>query len=128
MKITVEPHPVYELRGKDVYVNVPISFDEAALGATIEVPALDGEIVRVKVPAGSSTDKTMRVRGKGIENPKGERSDMYVRLKVVVPKSLSEESRAAVEAFRAAAAGADPRAEFRAWQNFKRKFQVSIGF
>lgn len=113
VKINVEPHPVYELRGKDVYVNVPISFDEAALGATIEVPTIDGEIVRVKVPAGSSTDKAMRVRGKGVENAKGVRSDMYVRLKVVVPKTLSAESRAAVEAFREAASGADPRQEFR---------------
>lgn len=113
VKITVEPHPVYELSGKNVYVNVPVSFDEAALGATVDVPTLSGEMVRVKVPAGSSSDKVLRVRGKGVTNAKGETSDLFVRLKVVVPKSLSDESRAAVEAFRAAAKDADPRREFK---------------
>lgn len=109
--IKVEPHPVYELKGKDVYVNVPVSFAEATLGATIEVPTIDGETVKVKVPAGSSTDKTMRVRGKGVKAKRGT-GNMYVRLKVVVPQKLSEEARAAVEAFREATVDADPRAEF----------------
>ncbi|MDY5584763.1 MAG: J domain-containing protein [Arcanobacterium sp.] len=113
VKVKVEPHPVYELRGKDVYINVPVGFDEAALGATIEVPTLEGELVRVKVPAGSSSDKVMRVRGKGMKNTRGEASDLYVRLKVVVPKTLSDEARVAVEAFREASAGADPRLDFR---------------
>lgn len=113
VKVKIEPHPVYELRGKDVYVNVPVGFDEAALGATIEVPTLDGELVRVKVPAGSSSDKVMRVRGKGMTDTRGETSDLYVRLKVVVPKTLSEEARAAVEAFREASTDADPRIDFR---------------
>ncbi|MDD7687460.1 MAG: DnaJ C-terminal domain-containing protein [Actinomycetaceae bacterium] len=111
--VHVEPHPVYELKGKDVYVNVPVSFDEAALGATIEVPTLQGDTVRVKIPAGSSTDKLMRVKGKGLSSGRASAGNMFVRVKVVVPKKLSEESRAAVEAFRRAAHGADPRAEFR---------------
>ncbi|MDD7464699.1 MAG: DnaJ C-terminal domain-containing protein [Actinomycetaceae bacterium] len=111
--VHVEPHPVYELKGKDVYVNVPVSFDEAALGATIEVPTLQGDAVKVKIPAGSSTDKLMRVKGKGLTSGRGNAGNLFVRVKVVVPKKLSEESRAAVEAFRNAAHGADPRAEFR---------------
>ncbi|MFC5369578.1 DnaJ C-terminal domain-containing protein [Arcanobacterium bovis] len=112
IKVAVEPHPVYELRGKDVYINVPVAFDEAALGATVDVPTLYGETVHVKVPEGSSSDKTLRVRGRGVQPTKGEAGDMYVRLKVVVPKKMSEETRAAVEAFRKASEGADPRAEF----------------
>ncbi|WP_124055417.1 DnaJ C-terminal domain-containing protein [Arcanobacterium ihumii] len=112
IKVLVEPHPVYELRGKDVYVNVPVAFDEATLGATIDVPTIYGDVVHVKVPAGSSTDKTMRVRGRGMKPSKGDAGDLYVRLKVVVPKKMSDETRAAVEAFRAASEGADPRAEF----------------
>lgn len=109
LQVTVEPHPVFEVQGRDVYENVPISFDEAALGATIEVPTISGEIVGVKVPAGSSTDKLLRVRGKGLRNVQGKQGDLYVRLKVVVPKKLSEASRAAVEEFRRSAEGADPR-------------------
>lgn len=111
--VHVEPHPVYELKGKDVYVNVPVSFSEAALGATIEVPTLTGEIVKVKVPAGSSTDKLMRVKGKGLASGRGAAGHMYVRVKVVVPTKLSAQARKAVEAFREASAEADPRAEFR---------------
>ncbi|MCW1061097.1 molecular chaperone DnaJ, partial [Streptococcus anginosus] len=64
--VHVEPHPVFDVQGKDVYVNVPVSFPEAALGATVEVPTLAGHTVRVKIPAGSSTDKILRVRGKGL--------------------------------------------------------------
>lgn len=112
VKVSVEPHPVYELDGKDVYVNVPVSFDEAALGATIEVPTLNGMKVKVKVPAGSSSDKVMRVRGRGMAPQRGERGDMYVRLKVVVPRRLSDEARAVVEQFRDVTADADPRREF----------------
>ncbi|WP_394262796.1 DnaJ C-terminal domain-containing protein [Trueperella sp.] len=110
--VNVEPHPVYEVDGKDVYVNVPVSFDEAALGATIEVPTIYGKKVKVKVPAGSSSDKVMRVRRKGIDNKRGSVGDMYVRLKVVVPKRLSDEAREAVEKFREVSSEADPRREF----------------
>ena len=105
--VNVEKHPVYELKGKDVYVNVPISFSEAALGATVKIPTLDGKTVSVKIPEGSSTDKLLRVRGKGLKG-----GDMYARLKVVVPKKLSEDARKAVEEFADATSDADPRAEF----------------
>lgn len=105
--VNVEKHPVYELKGKDVYVNVPISFSEAALGATVKIPTLDGKNVSVKIPEGSSTDKLLRVRGKGLKG-----GDMYARLKVVVPKKLSEDARKAVEEFADATSDADPRAEF----------------
>lgn len=105
--VNVEKHPVYELRGKDVYADVPVSFPEASLGATIEVPTLDGKTVKVKVPEGSSTGKLLRIRGKGVGT-----GDMYVRLKVVVPKRLSDEAKGAVELFASATSDADPRGEF----------------
>lgn len=111
--VHVEPHPVYELKSKDVYVNVPVSFDEAALGAVVEVPTLSGDMVKVKIPAGSSTDKLLRVKGQGMKSARGSVGDMYVRVKVIVPKSLSQESRQAIEAFRDTMGAADPRAEFR---------------
>ena len=105
--VNVEKHPVYELRGKDVYADVPVSFPEASLGATIEVPTLDGKTVKVKVPEGSSTGKLLRIRGKGVGT-----GDMYVRLKVAVPKRLSDEAKRAVELFASATSDADPRGEF----------------
>ncbi|MDY5128566.1 J domain-containing protein [Actinotignum urinale] len=109
--VNVEPHPIYELKGKDVYVNLPVSFTEAALGATVEVPVIDGGNVKVKIPAGSSTDKILRVRGKGIPK-KDEHGDMYVRIKVVVPTKLSEDAKKAAELFGKATSEADPRADF----------------
>ncbi len=111
--VAVEPHPVYEVRGKDMYVNLPVSFGEAALGATVEVPTIDGKTVQVKVPEGSSSDKLLRVRGKGLPNGKHGHGDLYVRLKVVVPKKMSEEARKAATLFAAATREADPRADFR---------------
>ncbi|MGO1715246.1 MAG: DnaJ C-terminal domain-containing protein [Ancrocorticia populi] len=110
--IHVEKHPVYEVRGNDVYVDVPVSFGEAALGGTVEVPTLDGKNVSVKVPAGSSTDKLLRVKHRGLPKGKVARGDMYVRLKVMVPKKMSDEARKAAELFTAATRDADPRADF----------------
>ena len=103
---------MYELKGRDVYVNVPVGIDEAALGATIEVPAIDGKTVKVKIPAGSSTDKVLRVRLRGVKSKHRPPGDMYVRLKVVVPAKLSAEAKKALEDFRAVSGEADPRREF----------------
>ncbi|MGO1590795.1 MAG: DnaJ C-terminal domain-containing protein [Ancrocorticia sp.] len=110
--IHVEKHPVYEVRGSDVYVDVPVSFGEAAIGGTVEVPTLEGKNVSVKIPEGSSTDKLLRVKHRGLAKGKLTRGDMYVRLKVMVPKKMSDEARRAAELFAAATRDADPRAEF----------------
>lgn len=111
--VHVEKHPVYEVRGKDVYVDLPISFGEAALGGTVEVPTLDGKNVQVKIPEGSSTDKLLRVKGKGMSSGKMNHGDLYVRLKVAVPKKMSDEARRAAALFAAATKEADPRADFK---------------
>ncbi len=110
--VHVEKHPIYDVQGKDVYVNLPISFGEAALGATVEVPTLEGVNVSVKIPEGSTTDKVLRVKGKGLVKGKLTRGDLYVRLKVAVPKKMSEEARKAAELFAKATSDADPRADF----------------
>lgn len=110
--VSVEKHPVYELTGHDLYVNVPISFDEAALGATVEVPTVTGENVRVKIPAGSSSDKVMRVRGKGVDTKRGKVGDLYVRLKINAPEELNDDARRALELYRAAMSDVDPREGF----------------
>lgn len=111
--VHVEPHPIYEVRGRDVYVNLPVSFGEAALGATVEVPTIDGKSVQVKVPEGSSTDKLLRVKGRGLSDSKHGHGDLYVRLKVVVPKKMSDEARKAATLFAAATRDSDPRADFK---------------
>lgn len=108
VSVTVEKHPVYDLKGKDIYVNVPISFNEAALGGKVDIPLIEGGSVPVKIPELSSSDKLLRVKGKGMKG-----GDLYVRLKIAMPKRLSDDARKTVELFAKATDGADPRAEFR---------------
>ena len=111
--VQVEPHPVFSIDGRDLRVTVPVSFGEAALGAEVQVPTLDGGTVRVKVPPGTPSGRTLRVRGRGIAASKGA-GDLLVTIQVMVPQRLSDDARAAVEAFAAAtAADGDVRAELR---------------
>jgi molecular chaperone DnaJ len=108
--VTVEPHPVFSAEGANLKVTVPVAFDEAALGATIEVPTLDGSPVKVKVPAGTPSGRTLRVKGKGIVQPRAT-GDLLVTVQVVVPQKLTAAAREAVQAFGIATSGEDPRAE-----------------
>ena len=108
--VDVAPHPVFDRNGNDLRVTVPVTFPEAALGAEIGVPTLDGPPVRVKVPAGTPSGRTLRVRGRGVRTAKGT-GDLLVTVQVAVPQRLDEAARTAVEAFRDATADVDPRAE-----------------
>ncbi|MCL3859734.1 DnaJ C-terminal domain-containing protein [Actinotalea sp. K2] len=111
--VHVEPHPVFTLDGRDLRVVVPVTFAEAALGAQVEVPTLDGGTVRVKVPEGTPSGRTLRVKGHGVSGPKG-KGDLLASVQVIVPQRLSDEARAAVEAFAQATGDADPRSDLRA--------------
>jgi molecular chaperone DnaJ len=107
--VRVTPHPVFGRRGNDLTLTVPITFPEAALGADVAVPTLDGGSVKVRIPAGTRSGRTLRVRGKGVA-ARRKTGDMLVTVEVVVPQKLSAEERRAVEALAAAGNGASPRA------------------
>lgn len=92
LSIELTPHPFFKFEGKNIVCEVPISPWEAALGEKIEVPTPDGKVT-MAVPAGTSSGQTLRLKHKGWRNPKGTRTDQLVRLKIVVPKSLSEAER-----------------------------------
>jgi molecular chaperone DnaJ len=106
--VRVTPHPVFGRRGNDLTITVPITFPEAALGADVAVPTLEGGPVKVRIPAGTRSGRTFRVRGKGVA-ARRKSGDMLVTVEVAVPQKLSAEERRAVEAL-AAANGASPRA------------------
>jgi molecular chaperone DnaJ len=106
--VRVKPHPLFGRRGNDLTITVPITFPEAALGADVAVPTLDGGSVKVRIPAGTRSGRTFRVRGKGV-SARRKTGDMLVTVEVAVPQKLSAEERRAVEAL-AAANGASPRA------------------
>ncbi|WP_324649321.1 DnaJ C-terminal domain-containing protein [Georgenia sp. H159] len=110
--VHVEPHPVFTMEGRDLRLTVPVTFSEAALGATIDVPTLSGETVRVKVPAGTPSGRTLRVKGRGVVTPKGD-GDLLVTIQVAVPSHLPPDAKKAVEAFAEATKGEDPRADLR---------------
>ncbi|WP_372594347.1 DnaJ C-terminal domain-containing protein [Actinotalea sp.] len=113
--VKVEPHPVFSLDGRDLRVTLPVTFAEAALGAQVDVPTLDGSSVRVRVPAGTPSGRTLRVRGRGVAaHGTGAAGDLLVVVQVVVPQRLSDEAKAAVEQFAAATADADVREDLRA--------------
>src|SRR5690625_2352481 len=111
--VKVQPHPVFSRSGRsDLRVTVPVTFGEAALGGEVAVPTLAGDSVRVKVPAGTPSGRTLRVRGRGVKAGKsGEPGDLLVTVQIVVPQRLDKDARAAVESFAAATSGDDPRAD-----------------
>ena len=108
LTIHVGKHKVFTVDGKNLRMNLPVSFDEAVLGATVEVPTLAGERVKVKVAAGTSSGTTLRVKGKGIVGKTGT-GDLLVRVDVHVPTKLSKQAREALQAFAFETAKEDPR-------------------
>jgi molecular chaperone DnaJ len=98
--VRVRPHPLFGRKGDDdLTITVPVTFPEAALGGQARVPTL-GEPVTVKIPPGTQSGKTVRVRGRGIERTTGSPGDLLVTFEVAVPQKLSAEERKAIEALR----------------------------
>jgi molecular chaperone DnaJ len=108
--VHVAPHQLFGRKSDNLTVRIPVRFDEAALGADIKVPTLNGAPVTVKIPAGTPSGRTLRVKGRGAPRRDGTLGDLLVTVEVETPRELTDEARAAVEAFRAAAAEHDPRA------------------
>ena len=99
VNVSVRPDEVFERDRFDVYVNVPITYTQAVMGAEVVVPTVDGK-VQYTVPEGTQPGTTFRLRGKGIQYLNGRgRGDEYVRVNVEVPRKLNREQRKALEAF-----------------------------
>jgi molecular chaperone DnaJ len=110
LDVKMRPHHIYRRDGDDLYVNVPVTFSEAALGADIEVPTMSGKL-GVKVPAGSQNGRLLRLKGKGMPRLKGEGAgDLFAKLVVVIPKTLSEREQELVKEL-ASLADTNPRAD-----------------
>ena len=100
LQIALDLHPLYRVQGHDLEIEVPLAPWEAALGAEIEIPTLEGR-VKMKVPAGSKAGQKLRLAGKGLPRPGGSAGDLYAVLTVAVPATLTEREKALYEELRA---------------------------
>ncbi|GHE66588.1 molecular chaperone DnaJ [Streptomyces vinaceus] len=108
--VHVGSHPVFGRKDDNLTVTVPVTIAEAALGAEIKVPTLNGPSVTLKLPPGTPSGRTMRARGKGAVRKDGTRGDLLVTVEVAVPAELSDKAREALEMYRDATESEDPRA------------------
>jgi len=106
--VHVQPHPLFARKGDAVTLRVPVTFPEAALGAEVKVPTPAGTPVTLRIPAGTASGRTFRVRGRGVPKKAGA-GDLLVTVEVAVPANLSEKARTALQAY-ADATPDDPRA------------------
>ena len=108
--VRVRQHRLFGRSGDNLTLDVPVSFDEAALGAQVKVPTLGGAPVTLKIPPGTPNGRVLRVRGRGSARKDGSKGDLLVTVDVQVPAVLDDAARAAVTAYREARTGEDPRA------------------
>jgi curved DNA-binding protein len=97
--ITVARHPFFEVQGKDLYCQVPVTPTEAVLGSAIEIPTIDG-LVKMTIPGGVKSGQRLRLANKGYPDDRGNRGDQLVEIKIVVPKSLSPQEKDLYEQLR----------------------------
>jgi len=99
--IHVEPHPIFVLENLDIICDVPISFVQAALGAEIDVPTLEGK-VKMKIPSGTQSGKVFRMKGKGVKDVQGfQQGDQHVRVTVEIPTRLTAKQKELLKEFAA---------------------------
>ncbi|HEY3924312.1 MAG TPA: molecular chaperone DnaJ [Acidothermaceae bacterium] len=108
--VHVRPHAVFGRASDNLTLTVPVTFPEAALGSQITVPTLDGPPVTLKLPAGTTNGRVLRVRGKGVTRRDGTKGDQLVTIEVAVPHKVSGKAKEALEAYREATSADNPRA------------------
>lgn len=97
LNVKIIPHPEFERKGSDIYMDLPISFTEAILGAKIDVPTLDG-VVTLTIPPGTQSGQVLRLQGKGLPVLNSAvRGDQYVRIKIMVPRNIDRRTRELIE-------------------------------
>ncbi|HEY2577046.1 MAG TPA: J domain-containing protein [Streptosporangiaceae bacterium] len=105
--VRIAPHPRYRVHGRDVFLDLPLTPWEAALGTSVAVDTPDAE-AKVKVPGGTSSGRRLRLRGRGVPNPGGTPGDLYAEVKIMVPPKPSRKERRLFEEL-AATSAFDPR-------------------
>jgi curved DNA-binding protein len=110
LNITLRPHRLYRASGHDIFIDLPLTPWEAALGASVEIPTLAG-LVNLRVPAGTRTGQQLRLSGRGLPKPQGAAGDLYAIAQLVMPPELSERESGLLKEL-AAASTFNPRQHF----------------
>jgi molecular chaperone DnaJ len=126
--IRVRPHPIFQREGADLSCSVPISFATAALGGTVDVPTLEGE-VNLKIPAETQSGRVFRLRGKGVKPVRGSgKGDLYCAVEVETPVKLTAKQRELLEAFNESlGAGDGHRPRSTSWADGVKRFFEGLG-
>ena len=99
LRVHLRPHRVFRVDGRDLHVDVPVTPWDAALGTTLQVPTLTGS-AKVRLPAGSSSGRRLRLRGKGMPGRRSRHGDLYARVQIMVPDELDDRERKLFEELR----------------------------
>ena len=119
--IRIKPHPIYKREDYDVFIEIPITFVQAALGATIRVPTLDG-VVEYDIPEGTQTGTIFKLRNKGVPYIRGKnRGDQYVTVEIEVPKNMSSKQKEILKEFDQASSDKDYKKQ-RTWFDKMKEF------
>ena len=108
ISVTVKPHPVFSRDGNNLRLTVPVTFAEAVLGATIMVPTLGGDPVKLKVAPNTPNGRVLRVKGRGVQSSKGT-GDLLATVEVLVPSHISDKAAKALQEFDELLPKEDPR-------------------
>ena len=104
--ISVRPHKIFRRQGNDLYLDMPISFTQAALGADVDVPVLGGGTTKFHIPEGTQNGARYRIRGQGVQQLRGSsRGDIVMDIRVEIPKRLSERQKELLRQFEAESSG-----------------------
>jgi molecular chaperone DnaJ len=109
--VHVRSHPIFGRKGDNLTLTAPVTFQEAALGAEIEVPTLGGPPVKLRLSPGTPNGRALRVRGKGVRKRDGTKGDLLVTVEVLVPQALNEQAREALNSYAEAVGTVNPRAK-----------------
>jgi molecular chaperone DnaJ len=108
--VNVQPHPFFTRKDENILIKIPITFNEAVLGADINVPTIDGDEVKVRIAPGTPSGRTLRVKGRGIRN-KSVVGDMLITVEIVVPQRVDGLAKKALEDFASMTKEFNPRAD-----------------
>jgi molecular chaperone DnaJ len=119
LEISINKHPNFNREGNDIHLEIPISFVDAALGVTIDIPTVYGDVA-LMVPAGTQPDKVLKIKGKGVKDLRGQApGDQYIHLKIGTPTNLNKKQKDLLESFRA-----EDQNQESSFKKFKKFFRI----